>query len=267
QAGMVPLSGAALRRAIELNGAAVQGNLRAFETGRWAVAFPSEAKAAASSERTAVEESFDDALARRELHLTGYQNAAYARRYRTLVDRASAAEPVLGEAVADGYFKLLSYKDEYEVARLHTETLDAAIDDAFEDAGRVTFHLAPLLLGRRDRDGNPVKSKFGPWMRPVFRLLSRMKTLRGTALDIFGYSAERRMERALIPEYEEMVEEILSSPSPLLPTAVALARLPLKIRGFGHIKERNAARAAEEKEILLTEFRSGAPTPQPMAAE
>ncbi|MEM8843165.1 MAG: indolepyruvate ferredoxin oxidoreductase family protein, partial [Pseudomonadota bacterium] len=170
QAGMVPLSAEALRKAIELNGAAVQGNLRAFEIGRWAVAYPDAAHAVLEVE-DAGEESFDEALTRRVDHLTRYQDAAYAARYKALVERALAVDPALGEAVAEGYFKLLSYKDEYEVARLHTETLDAAIAETFDNAGKVTFHLAPPLLGRKDREGNPVKSEFGPWIRPVFRLL------------------------------------------------------------------------------------------------
>ncbi|MEM8792256.1 MAG: indolepyruvate ferredoxin oxidoreductase family protein [Pseudomonadota bacterium] len=266
QAGMVPLSGEAIRKAIELNGAAVAGNLRAFEIGRWAVAHPDAAAEAIADEKP-VEESFEQALARREAHLTGYQDAAYAAQYRSLVDRALAVDEALGEAVAEGYFKLLSYKDEYEVARLHTETLDQAIADAFDNAGRVTFHLAPPLLGRKDKQGAPVKTEFGPWILPVFRLLASMKRLRGTKLDIFGYTTERRMERQLIADYEQMVEELLRGPSSAIHTAISLARLPLKIRGFGHVKERNAAEAAQEREMLLAEFRAGGPTPQPMAAE
>ncbi|MEM1276657.1 MAG: DUF6537 domain-containing protein, partial [Pseudomonadota bacterium] len=266
QAGLVPLSGEAIRRAIELNGAAVKGNLRAFEIGRWAVAKP-EAVQEALREEAVVEESFAEALARREAHLTGYQNAAYAARYRALVDRALAVDQKLGEAVAEGYFKLLSYKDEYEVARLHTETLDQALDAAFDGAGKVTFHLAPPILGRKDKEGRPVKTEFGPWIRPVFRVLAKMKLLRGTRLDLFGYTEERRMERQMIAEYEALIDELLQGPSAALSTAVELARLPLKIRGFGHVKERNAALAAEERDALLAEFRAGGPTPQPMAAE
>ncbi|MEM9044067.1 MAG: indolepyruvate ferredoxin oxidoreductase family protein [Pseudomonadota bacterium] len=266
QAGMVPLSGAAIRRAIELNGAVVKGNLRAFEIGRWAVAEPEAAREALADEAP-VEESFEEALSRREAHLTGYQNAAYAARYRALVDRALAVDEALGEAVAEGLFKLMSYKDEYEVARLHTETLDQAIDAAFDGAGKVTFHLAPPILGRKDKEGRPVKTEFGPWIRPVFRVLAKMKHLRGTRWDLFGYTAERRMERQMIADYEALIDELLEGPSAALPTAIALARLPLKIRGFGHVKERNATEAAEEREMLLAQFRAGGPTPQPMAAE
>ncbi|MBY8975010.1 indolepyruvate ferredoxin oxidoreductase family protein [Rhodobacteraceae bacterium NNCM2] len=266
QAGMVPLSIEALRKAIELNGAAVQGNLRAFEIGRWAVAFPDEAREAIA-EDLPVEETFAQKLARREEFLTGYQNAAYAARYRKLVDRALAVDQDLGEAVAEGYFKLLSYKDEYEVARLHTQTLDEAIEGAFDNAGKVTFHLAPPILGRKDSEGRPVKTEFGPWIRPVFRMLARMKGLRGTPLDLFGYSAERRMERQLIADYETLVDELLAAKPGALPTAVELARLPRKIRGFGHVKERNAKEAAEEQAALLAELRAGGSAPRPMAAE
>ncbi|MEM7236993.1 MAG: indolepyruvate ferredoxin oxidoreductase family protein, partial [Pseudomonadota bacterium] len=266
QAGMVPLTGAAIRRAIELNGAAVKGNLRAFEIGRWSVEHPDQATTAIA-ETPSDAETLSEAIERRQAFLTEYQDRAYAQRYRSLVDRALTVDTHLGEAVAEGYFKLLSYKDEYEVARLHSETLDQAIGAAFDGAGRVTFHLAPPLFGRRGRDGMPVKSEFGPWIRPVFKILARMKRLRGTAFDVFGYTAERRMERGLIMEYEALVEELLQCSGSTLQTAVALARLPLKVRGFGHVKARNVEVVNEERQVLLAELRAGGPTPKPMAAE
>ncbi|MEL6477966.1 MAG: indolepyruvate ferredoxin oxidoreductase family protein [Pseudomonadota bacterium] len=266
QAGMVPLSEAALRRAIELNGAAVEGNLKAFEIGRWAVAMPGQA-AEMLGEETALEETLEEKIARRSQHLTAYQNARLARRYEALVARARDVDDALGAAVAEGYFKLLAYKDEYEVARLHVETLETAISEAFDNAGKVTFHLAPPILGKKDKEGRPVKTEFGPWMAVAFRVLARFKFLRGTPFDPFGRTEERRMERRMIADYEALAEELLAAPEAMRPVAIELARLPLKIRGFGHVKERNAKAAAEERAALLTQLRAGPPTPQAMAAQ
>jgi len=267
QAGLVPLTRESILKAIELNGAAVEGNHRAFDLGRWAIAFPAQAEAALE-DAAPPEETLEDTIARRERHLTGYQNRRLARRYRRLVERArEAGGEDLAEAVAEGYFKLLSYKDEYEVARLHAESLDAALAEAFDDVNRVHFHLAPPILARKDAQGNPRKMRFGPWMMRVFRLLRHGKVLRGTPFDPFGYSAERRAERREIRAYRRMMDEVLGAVTPeTLPTAVALARLPLEIRGFGHVKAANAARAAEEREALLARFRAGEP-PAAQAAE
>jgi len=271
QSGMVPISGAAIRKAIELNGAGVKGNLDAFEIGRWAISHPLDARAAVASPDLA-EETLAEKIERRANHLTGYQSRRYARRYRRFVDRAQAAEAARGisgfaEAVAEGYFKLLSYKDEYEVARLHTETLSAALGEAFDHVGRVTFHLAPPIMGRKDNDGRPVKSEFGPWMARAFGILARFKFLRGTPFDPFGRSHERRMERQMIRDYEALIAEIIGDLSTAnAPTATELARLPLQVRGFGHVKLANAERVAEERAALLARFRSG-DTAVPQAAE
>jgi indolepyruvate ferredoxin oxidoreductase len=268
QAGLVPLSEAALLRAVELNGAAVERNTRAFAIGRWAVAMP-EAAAAALADEAPREETLDEKIDRRAAHLAGYQNARYARRYRRMVDAARAAGgDALAEAVALGYFKLLSYKDEYEVARLHAETLDHALSEAFDNVGRVHFHLAPPVLGRKDANGQPVKTRFGPWMMRAFRLLRHGKHLRGTPLDPFGYTAERRAERRMIRDYERLMKEVLAGVTPeTLETARELARLPLEIRGFGHVKAANAERAAEKREALLARFRADEPAPALQAAE
>ena len=262
QAGMVPLTGAAIRRAIELNGAGVEGNLKAFEIGRWAVSHPLEARAAVAPEAPA-EETLEQKIDRRAEHLIGYQSKRLAKRYRKLVAKAQAAEDGAGvqgfaEAVAEGYFKLLSYKDEYEVARLHSQTLDTALAEAFGSHGKVTYHLAPPILGRKDGEGRPRKSEFGPWMAKAFRILARFKMLRGTPLDPFGRAAERRMERAMIKEFQTMVAEVIPALTPEnAPLAVELARLPLQVRGFGHVKQENAERVAEERAALLAQFRSG----------
>jgi indolepyruvate ferredoxin oxidoreductase len=271
QAGMVPLSAEAIRKAIELNAAGVKGNLRAFDIGRWSVSHPLEARAAVAP-KAPVTESTEQKIERRAAHLTGYQGRRLARRYRNLVDKAREAEAAAGvtglrDAVAEGYFKLLSYKDEYEVARLHTETLDKALAEAFGTVGRVTYHLAPPILGRKDAQGRPVKSEFGPWMARAFRLLARLRFLRGTPLDPFGRSPERRIERRMIRDYEALLAGLLPALTPAnAPIAVELARLPLQVRGFGHVKLANAERAAEERAVLLERFHGGG-EPVPQAAE
>jgi len=167
--------------------------------------------------------------------------------------------------VAEGYFKLLAYKDEYEVARLHAETLERALADSFDGIRRIRFHLAPPIMARRDGEGRPVKTEFGPWMLTAFRLLRHGKLLRGTPLDPFGWSAERRVERRAIRDYERLMEEVLSGLAPdRLASAIELARLPVEIRGFGHVKAAAAARAEERRTALLARFRSG-DTPSPLA--
>ena len=195
--------------------------------------------------------------------LSAYQDAPYAERYRRLVERVRAREcevagsTKLTEAVARYYAKLLAYKDEYEVARLHADgALERKIAGMFEGDYKLVFHLAPPLLARKDPvTGEPRKMRFGAWMLPVFRILKSMRGLRGTAFDPFGYTAERRTERALIAEYEATLERVLAK----LTTAnhalaVQLASLPEEIRGFGHIKMRNVAAARKKLEELLARF-------------
>ncbi|WP_347313270.1 indolepyruvate ferredoxin oxidoreductase family protein [Defluviimonas sp. SAOS-178_SWC] len=253
QKGLVPLSAEAIRQAIEMNGAAVKGNLRAFEIGRWAAARPGEA-AKMGEEPEAEPLTLQQKIDFRADLLRTYQNEAYAERYRRLV--ASAPED-LREAVAEGYHKLLAYKDEYEVARLHLETAEKARSE-FEGDFRMSFHLAPPMLARKGPNGRPKKREFGPWIVPVFRLLAAMKGLRGTAFDPFGRSSERRMERALIAEYEADMTEVLPKVTPATRDAVeALARLPLDIRGFGPVKEASHRAAAKRREELLALIRAG----------
>ncbi|HUF57189.1 MAG TPA: indolepyruvate ferredoxin oxidoreductase family protein [Thermohalobaculum sp.] len=258
QAGMIPLSAEAIRKAVELNGASVEGNLRAFDIGRWAWLHPEDA-AKLTAPDAAPDETPDGKIARYADFLVGYQSRRLKKRYLRLVERArEAGGEELALAVAEGYWKLLSYKDEYEVARLHTQTLDRALEQEFEGIRRVTFHLAPPIMGRKDADGRPRKTEFGPWIRPVFRTLARFRVLRGTPLDPFGYTTERRMERRLIREYERDMNTVLRDLAPeRMETAVRLARLPLDIRGFGYIKEESAAKAAAERARLLERFRAG----------
>ena len=255
QRGLVPLSRAAISDAIRLNGAAVERNLRAFEIGRWAAHAPGEAMALIAPGVVRLPGTLEDKIAYRADHLATYQSARLARRYRKLVD--GIGDEVLREAVAKGYHKLLAYKDEYEVARLLLTSRDKARAE-FDGEFRMSFHLAPPLLAKKGADGRPVKRAFGPWMERPMRVLARMKRLRGTPLDVFGYTAERRMERALIKQYEADLREVLPRLTEATHEAVvALAELPLSIRGFGPVKAANEAKAARQRESLLAVIRAG----------
>ena len=258
QAGLVPLSQEALLRAIELNRTGVEGNKQAFTLGRWAILRPAEAAAATALGQAAPEEGLDAAVARRAEHLAKYQDAALAKRYRDRIAAARAVDADFAAAMAKGYHKLLSYKDEYEVARLHTETLKAAVDAHFTDVRAMRFHLAPPILGRKDARGQPIKSEFGPWMMRVFAGLARLKWLRGTPFDPFGRGAERRMERAAIVEYEADMDRVQAGLTPrTLPIALELAELPLRVRGFGHVKQAAAEVASVRRRELLAAYEAG----------
>jgi indolepyruvate ferredoxin oxidoreductase len=283
QIGALPLSAAAIERAIELNGEAVAMNLAAFAWGRRAAVDPASVEALIAqragppSAARQLSQSFEETVARRVAFLTQYQDAAYAGRYRDRVNTAQSAEAArapgktgLAEAVARYLFKLMAYKDEYEVARLFTDGafLDQ-VKSAFDGEDlRFEFHLAPPLLARRDpTTGLPRKMSFGPWMMPAYKLLARLKFLRGTALDPFGRSVERRTERALVRDYEAMLEEILAKLTPdNHHLAVGLAAIPEKIRGFGHVKARHLIAAKADEAALLEQFRAG-PAPMMKAAE
>ena len=190
----------------------------------------------------------------------------YRARIAAIADAERSKAPGragLAEAAARGYYKLLAYKDEYEVARLFTNAaFEKALGDQFETRGKLEFHLAPPLLARRDKvTGEPRKMKFGRWMLPVFRLLAKGKSLRGTAWDVFGYTHERKLERQMIADYETLLDEIAERLTPANhATAVALATLPLDIKGFGHIKERNYKAAKAREAALLAELRNPSPT-------
>ncbi|OYV49100.1 MAG: indolepyruvate ferredoxin oxidoreductase, partial [Burkholderiales bacterium 21-58-4] len=204
----------------------------------------------------------DEVIARRILSLTGYQNDAYAQKYKALVDAVSAADEKLNgkpgkltDAVARYYYKLMAYKDEYEVARLYTDgQFLAQLKQTFDGKTRLRFNLAPPLLAKRDKDtGELKKAEYGAWVLTAFRLLAKLKGLRGTALDIFGYSEERRTERRLIGEYKAAIEKVL----PVLnkdnyALAVELASVPEHIRGYGHVKLKHIE-AAKKREAELLE--------------
>ncbi|MBS0552473.1 MAG: indolepyruvate ferredoxin oxidoreductase family protein, partial [Proteobacteria bacterium] len=273
QQGLVPVSHASLMQAIELNATAVDMNKRAFLWGRRAAhdlaAVMRCAQPQASARAPA--KTLAELVARRVEVLTAYQDVAYSARYRRLVDgvlaveaeKAGASSTRLAEAVARNYFKLLAYKDEYEVARLYTDpAFWDRVHATFEGDFEVRFHLAAPLLARPDPNtGRIAKRSFGPGMMRVFRLLARMKGLRGTRWDVFGYTAERRAERQLIAQYERDVAELLETLSwDRLDDAVAIARLPEQIRGYGHVKAQSMAAAAQQRERLLAAWRrTGAP--------
>ncbi|MEM6596092.1 MAG: DUF6537 domain-containing protein, partial [Pseudomonadota bacterium] len=246
QRGLVPVGLEAISQAIRLNGAAPERNLRAFELGRWAVLHPDEAQKYLADTVVELPKSLDDKIAFRADHLVAYQGKRLAKRYRKRVDAID--DPRLREAVAKGYHKLLSYKDEYEVARLHTET-QAKAREAFDGDLKLTYHLAPPMLSKIGANGRPLKKEYGASMERTFRILAKLKRLRGTPLDPFGRTAERKMERALIKQYEADLPRVLSATN--RDAAVALAELPLQIRGFGPVKEANERAAAKRREELL----------------
>ena len=270
QRGLIPLGADALERAIALNGVAVDANLSAFRWGRAAAHDPEAVAAAAGAAReTPAPEGLDALIERRAADLTAYQNAAYAARYRALVERVREAERArapgrqgLSEAVARAYHKLLAYKDEYEVARLFTDgRFRRQVDAQFGGAASLRFSLAPPLFAGRDPETGHLKKRvYGPWILTAFRLLAALKSLRGTALDPFGYTAERRRERALIGAYEATVETLIAGlESDNHALAAEIAEVPLAMRGFGHVKEANIACAEEREAQLLAAYR--APTP------
>jgi indolepyruvate ferredoxin oxidoreductase len=279
QKGYVPLASASIEQAIALNGEAVAMNLSAFAQGRQYAHAPAAVEALLPAKTVAKAEApqtLDEIIERRAAFLTAYQNGAYAQRYRDTVRRIEAAEKTqvsgksgLAEAVARYLFKLMAVKDEYEVARLYTDgSFQKQLAATFEGDLRLEFHLAPPILGRRDRaTGLARKSTFGPWMMHGFKLLAALKGLRGGVLDIFGYTAERRAEQKLVVDYLALLDEIAAKLTPANhASAVALASLPEKIRGYGYVKERHMKVAHQEEIALLAQFRDGG-APVALAAE
>ena len=267
QRGLIPLSEAAILAAIEANGAAVALNLRAFRWGRLAVVNRERVEGIASVPAAAAEPTLAEFIARRVEDLTAYQDAAYARRYRALVDRALAAAGGgamdggrFARAVARGAYKLMAYKDEYEVARLYSEsTFRDGLDAQFSGYRKLSVWLAPPLLSSKDpATGRPRKRRFGPWIFPLLRGLAALKGLRGSWADPFGHTRERRLERQLAEAYGRMIERLCADLGPeTLDAAVALADLPQEIRGFGLVKEAAA-------EAALARFsEAGLPKPPP----
>ena len=285
QKGWVPLTRESLERAIELNGVSIDANKKAFNWGRRAahdrtaverVAFPAEVVELKRDGSKKLSGSLEEMVSRRAEFLVGYQNTAYAARYTALVDKVRAAEMgvvrdatgakpdlPLTTAVARYFFKLLAYKDEYEVARLYTdpaflEKLNAQFE-ADEKNGPITlkFNLAPPMLAKKNEKGELVKKQYGPWMLKAFGVLAKLKGLRGTAFDPFGGTEERKAERALIAEYESTVAMMIAKlDAANLSAAVAVASVPEEIRGYGHVKEAHMKKAAAKRASLVEAFKA-----------
>ncbi len=265
QKGRVPLSYAALMRAIELNGVQIDNNKAAFEWGRRCAHDLAAVQALFATQQViqiVKRQSVDELVAKRVEFLSDYQDAAYAQRYRAFVEQVRAAESPLNstrlsEAVARYLFKLMAYKDEYEVARLHTDPkFVQKLAAQFEGDYKIVHHLAPPLLAKKNDKGELVKRPFGSWVRPAFGLLAKLKGLRGGAFDIFGRTEERRMERQLIVDYRASIETLLAKglTSERLSLATEIARVPEEIRGYGHVKERHVKAARAKWDALMQQW-------------
>jgi indolepyruvate ferredoxin oxidoreductase len=275
QKGQVPLTEASILRAIELNNVSVAFNKTAFNWGRTA-AHDLPALVKMTTPAKVIEfkrtQTLDDIVKKRVELLTAFQDSAYADQYKAFVDQVRIKEATLGsttrltEAVARYFYKLMAYKDEYEVARLYTTGAFAEkVANMFEGDYKLKFHLAPPMFSKTDAEGHLVKKEFGPWMMKAFGVLARFKGLRGTAFDVFGYTAERKMERALIKEYQATVGGLLSKlTADNLSQAVAIASIPEDIRGYGHVKERHLVAAKAKEATLLAGF--GIPSGENRAA-
>jgi indolepyruvate ferredoxin oxidoreductase len=262
QQGVIPVSSRALYRAIKLNGVDYESNLQAFEVGRKAAMDPEFKGLPEDSVPTPETMPLADLIARRTAELTAYQDGGYAARYRKRVDKVQAAEAALGagdaltRAVAINLYKLMAYKDEYEVARLYTDGRFAAELAGTFKGGKAKVWMSPPLIAPKGPDGKPKKIALGGWMIDlVFPVLTRMKGLRGGPLDIFGMTEERRMERGLIVSYEAQLDRILAGLTPeQLPLAARIAAIPQQIRGFGHIKEASVKTAKADEAALWAEW-------------
>jgi indolepyruvate ferredoxin oxidoreductase len=261
QNGAIPLSPEALLRAIEINGAAIEMNKQAFTWGRLAAHDMSRVRSVIQfkSRSSAPAKTLDEQIALRADFLTSYQDKAYADRYRAAVDKVRRAESAvapasteLTEAVAKNLFKLMAYKDEYEVARLYTDgVFGKNLSEKFDGDFKLKLHLAPPIFARRDRNGHLMKKEYGGWMLKAFGWLAKLKFLRGTALDPFGRTEERKTERQLVEHYFAMIDQRIAGLKPeQLPLLAKIARIPETIRGYGHIKEENIKKAAAERARL-----------------
>ena len=248
QKGMIPLSYHSIKTAIELNGASTVLNLRAFEIGRWAILFPSDAEEVYNSRVIELPKNLNEKVKFRETHLKEYQSDTLAKRYTDFVSRFSGT--FLEGAVAEGYHKVLAYKDEYEVARLHANTI-SKLRTEFDGDLKITYHLAPPILSKLGNDGRPIKKEYGYFMENAFKVLQRMKFLRGTYFDVFGYSEERKMERSLIDLYERDIGALVNGNISNNDAAISLAMLPLQIRGFGSVKQQSYEVAMKTRLELL----------------
>ncbi|NKD84981.1 indolepyruvate ferredoxin oxidoreductase family protein [Haematospirillum jordaniae] len=270
QKGLIPLSRESIMRAIELNGVRPEFNRMAFTWGRHTAVAPEQVADIAFPDKVPAHhnssETLDDIISRRSVFLESWQDRRWANHYETSIKELRRAEEklrnnstALTAAAARSLFKLMSYKDEYEVARLYSDSsFMSNLKAQFEGKLKLTFYLAPPLLARRNRKtGHLEKSAFGGWVLPVMRILARIRTIRGSCIDPFGYTAERKMQRQLITDFQALLSEIaLNLDIENLDTAVKLASLPLTMRGYGHVLEDNVRKAYQKQDQLLTEFRT-----------
>ncbi|MBB34219.1 MAG: indolepyruvate ferredoxin oxidoreductase [Hirschia sp.] len=273
QAGMLPVSEIAIYQALKLNGVKATENMAAFDLGRLAIVEPERAHAHIPRRPTVEPMSLDDLIEHRAAHLTAYQDNVYAEEYRALVSEVRAAEAAFGTdrlttAVATYGAKLMAYKDEYEVARLYADPAYMAdLRKEFGDDVKPTFYLSPPLIAKHDHKGRPLKKKYGPWMLHVFRVLKRLKGLRGTKFDLFGWTNERKQERRLRDEYIARIRGLLAElTANKLDLAVEIAELPDQIRGYGYVKDKSVEEAAQKLEQLMAAWNAPTP-PQQVAAE
>jgi indolepyruvate ferredoxin oxidoreductase len=262
QHGGLPVSADAIEKAIALNGQAIDMNVGAFRWGRRAAHDPASVQAMLAQDATAkpaIAQTLDDIIEKRRAFLVNYQNAAYAARYmervariRELEQRVAPGSEILSRAVAVNLFKLMAVKDEYEVARLYTDgSFRRQLAAEFQSFERLEFHMAPPILGKKGADGLPRKSTFGPWMMKGFAVLAGLRFLRRTPFDVFGMTAERRLERELLAQYEADLDDIAVKLAPgRVDAAAALASVPAIIRGYGHVKEASVKRAEGERQRL-----------------
>jgi indolepyruvate ferredoxin oxidoreductase len=279
QQGGVPLSRAAIRQAIELNGVAVEFNLAAFEWGRRAAHDPAavEQVAGIGADARPPVQDLDAVIERRVAFLSDYQDKAYGARYRRQIGRIADLEARMAPGksglamqVAHSLFKLMAIKDEFEVARLYTDgSFRKQMEGTFESWDKIEFHLAPPLLAKKHaRTGHLKKQTFGPWMMGAFRLLASMRGLRGSWFDPFSRLAERKWERQLLADYDDLLDTICGKlDGANHETAIRLAGYPDKIRGYGHVREREGKKALGERDNLLTAFLQGDDAPFAEAAE
>ncbi len=252
QSKLLPLKRESLLEAIRLNGAAVDGNLLAFELGRYYVYHPDFFQETKVRDINQANYTFEAVVAYRSKRLEGYQSEKLAKKYEELCNKAKYLNENLGASVARGYYKLLAYKDEYEVARLHTEYLENQVKNTFSGYKQLRFNLAPPLFSKRDKNGHLVKKEYGPWMFTLMKLLAKGKYLRGTWLDPFHFTKERLTERKLISQYERDVDYITEYYNEKNHDAcINLALLPLQIRGFGHVKEQAINKSGKIRSNLM----------------
>ncbi|MDB5574099.1 MAG: indolepyruvate ferredoxin oxidoreductase, partial [Tardiphaga sp.] len=281
QQGLLPVASESIEQAIELNAVSVKMNKLAFQLGRLAAADPQRLAAMLKgadetvAPKTLDQMSLDEVIAHRSAHLTAYQNNKLAKRYKAMVEQVRMAATAGGygdalpRAVAISYAKLLAYKDEYEVARLYTDgRFEKQLREQFEGDFKFNFNLAPPMLPGTDAMGRPRKRQFGPWMLPAFRVLAKLRALRGTPFDMFGHSADRKLERDLIAGYEKDVATVLSLLSvETHDIALELLALPDSIRGFGPVKEASVEKAKARYAQLALDLVNPPPAPRQLAAE